>query len=64
VALVAAVRPDTGYDAGRLLSDAARTVGGGAGKGREVSIAGGRDPSRLGEALEQARRIALGGSAP
>jgi alanyl-tRNA synthetase len=63
VALVAAVRADSGLDAGRLLAEAARTVGGGAGKGREVSVAGGRDPSRLDEALEQARRAA-GDSGP
>jgi alanyl-tRNA synthetase len=58
VALVAAVRSDSGLDAGRLLADAARSVGGGAGKGKELSVAGGRDPSRLDEALEQARRAA------
>ena len=56
VAMVAAVRPDNGLDAGRLLADAARMVGGGAGKGKEVSVAGGRDPSRLDEALEHARQ--------
>ena len=58
VALVAAVLPDSGLDAGRLLADAARSVGGGAGKGTELSVAGGRDASRLDEALEQARRAA------
>jgi alanyl-tRNA synthetase len=58
VALVAAVRPDSGLDAGRILADAARSVGGGAGRGKELSVAGGRDPSRLEEALEQARRAA------
>ena len=63
VALVAAVRSDSGLDAGRLLADAARTVGGGAGKGKEVSVAGGRDASRLGEALEQARHAATEGGA-
>jgi alanyl-tRNA synthetase len=62
VALVAAVRADSGLDAGQLLAEAARTVGGGAGRNKEVSIAGGRDPSRLGEALEQARRAAAGAS--
>jgi alanyl-tRNA synthetase len=64
VALVAAVRNDSGFDAGRLLADAARMVGGGAGKGKEVSIAGGRDPNRLAEALEQARRAAMGDGRP
>jgi alanyl-tRNA synthetase len=64
VALVAAVRNGSGLDAGGLLADAARMVGGGAGKGKEVSIAGGRDPSRLGEALETARRAAAGDAGP
>ncbi|MGH9280962.1 MAG: alanine--tRNA ligase [Acidimicrobiales bacterium] len=62
VALVAAVRPGDDLDAGKLLADAARTVGGGAGKNKEVSVAGGRDPSRLPEALDQARRAAAGGA--
>jgi alanyl-tRNA synthetase len=62
VALVAAVRPDSGFDAGQLLAEPARTVGGGAGKKKELSIAGGRDPSRLGEALEQARRATSNGA--
>jgi len=38
----------------------ARTVGGGGGKSAEIAVAGGRDPSRLDEALEQARRAAVG----
>ena len=43
-----------------LIVDAARTVGGGAGKGKnaELSMAGGRDPSKLDEALDQARAAA------
>jgi alanyl-tRNA synthetase len=61
--LVAAVTPESGLDAGRLLADAARTVGGGAGRGREVAMAGGRDPARLQEALEKARRAAAEESA-
>ena len=65
VAMVAAVRPhgENGLDAGRLLADAARLVGGGAGKGKEVSVAGGRDPSRLDEALDVARHAAGGAGA-
>ncbi|MDP8937484.1 MAG: alanine--tRNA ligase [Actinomycetota bacterium] len=58
VALVAAVAKDSGLEASALLADAARTVGGGGGKSAEVAVAGGRDPSRLDEALEQARRAA------
>jgi len=58
VALVAAVARDSGVEAWQLLADAARTVGGGGGRSPEVAIAGGRDASRLDEALEQARRAA------
>ncbi|MFZ4517723.1 MAG: alanine--tRNA ligase [Microthrixaceae bacterium] len=55
VALVAAVAPDSGLDAGALIAEAARTVGGGGGKGADLAVAGGRSPERLDEALEQAR---------
>jgi alanyl-tRNA synthetase len=55
VALVAAVAKGSGLDASRLIADAARTVGGGGGRGADVAIAGGRDPSKLDEALDLAR---------
>jgi alanyl-tRNA synthetase len=58
VALVAAAAKDSGLRAGELIADAARTVGGGGGKGPELAVAGGRDPSRLDEALTQARAAA------
>ena len=58
VALVAAVSPDSGLDAGALIAEAARTVGGGGGKGADLAVAGGRSPERLDEALEQARAAA------
>ncbi|MDQ6927945.1 MAG: alanine--tRNA ligase [Actinomycetota bacterium] len=58
VALVAAVAKDSGLVASDLIADAARTVGGGGGKSPEIAVAGGRDPSRLDEALDQARRAA------
>jgi alanyl-tRNA synthetase len=58
VGLVAAVAKDSGFNAGELIADAARTVGGGGGKGPELAVAGGRDPSRLDEALDQARAAA------
>jgi alanyl-tRNA synthetase len=58
VALVAAVSPDSGLDAGALIADAARTVGGGGGKAPDIAVAGGKDPSRLAEALDQARAAA------
>ncbi|HEX3622046.1 MAG TPA: alanine--tRNA ligase [Acidimicrobiales bacterium] len=58
VALVAAVAKDSGLDASKLIVDAARTVGGGGGRGADVAVAGGRDPAKLDEALDQARRAA------
>jgi len=57
-ALVAAAAKDGGVNAGELIADAARTVKGGGGKGAELAVAGGRDPSRLDEALDQARAAA------
>ncbi|MBV9041004.1 MAG: alanine--tRNA ligase [Acidimicrobiia bacterium] len=59
VALVAAVTKDSGLDAPTLIAEAARTVGGGGGgKNPEMAMAGGRDASKLDEALDQARRAA------
>ncbi|HEY8523432.1 MAG TPA: alanine--tRNA ligase [Acidimicrobiales bacterium] len=58
VGLVAAVAKDSGLKAGELIAEAARTVGGGGGKGPELAVAGGRDPSRLDEALDQVRAAA------
>ncbi|MCB0971374.1 MAG: alanine--tRNA ligase, partial [Acidimicrobiales bacterium] len=57
VALVAATVPD-GPDAGSLIADAARTVGGGGGKHPELAVAGGKDPDRIDEALDAARAAA------
>jgi alanyl-tRNA synthetase len=56
VALVAAVDKGSGLDASAILASPARTVGGGGGRNPEVAVAGGRDASRLDEALEQARQ--------
>ncbi len=58
VALVATVAPDAGLHAGDLIADAARTVGGGGGKGADLAVAGGRDPGALDDALAQARTAA------
>jgi alanyl-tRNA synthetase len=60
VALVAATTKDSGLAAFDLIADAATTVGGGAGKGKnaELSMAGGREASKLDEALDQARAAA------
>jgi len=59
VALVAAVARDSGFEARALIADAARAVGGGGGgKNPELAVAGGRDASRLDEALDLARAAA------
>ncbi|MXZ79607.1 MAG: alanine--tRNA ligase [Acidimicrobiia bacterium] len=61
-ALVAAVAPDCNLNAGELIAEAAATIGGGGGRDAKLAIAGGRDPSRLDEALEQVRAAAgIGG---
>ncbi len=61
VALIAAVTKASGLDASKLISDAARTVGGGGGRGSDVAAAGGRDATRLDQALDQARQAAGAG---
>jgi len=58
--LVALVAKGGAPTAPELISEAARTVGGGGGgKNPEQAMAGGKDASRLDEALDQIRR-ALG----
>ena len=59
-ALVAAVTPDLterGVDAAKLVDGMARIVGGGGGGKPTLAQAGGRDPSRLDEALAQPSRM-------
>jgi alanyl-tRNA synthetase len=56
VALVAAVAKGSDLVASDLIAEAAKVVGGGGGKSPEVAMAGGRDPSRLDEALGLVRR--------
>jgi alanyl-tRNA synthetase len=59
-ALVAAVTPDLvkqGVDAAKLVREMARIVGGGGGGKPALAQAGGRDPGRLDDALDQAARI-------
>lgn len=67
VALLAAVTKDlvqAGVKAGDCIRDAAKAVGGGGGGRPDLAEAGGKDPSRIGEALTAAAsyyRKALGG---
>ncbi|MCU1373740.1 MAG: alanyl-tRNA synthetase, partial [Actinomycetia bacterium] len=58
VALVAAVAKDSGLDAPTLIKDAATLVGGGGGGKGDIATAGGRDASKIDEALDLARAAA------
>jgi alanyl-tRNA synthetase len=63
VNLVAAVTKDllgAGLHAGKLVKEVAAVVGGGGGGRPEMAQAGGKDPSRLSEALEIAYRVVEG----
>lgn len=66
VNLVAAVTPDLvakGFHAGKLVKEAAARCGGGGGGRPDMAQAGGKDPSRLAEALELVGQlVALQGS--
>ncbi len=57
-ALLAAVRPDSGLDAGALIADGAKQIKGGGGKGADLAMAGGKDPSGIATALDLARAAA------
>ncbi|HZT64869.1 MAG TPA: alanine--tRNA ligase [Acidimicrobiales bacterium] len=54
--LVSAVAKGSGLVASDLITEAARTVQGGGGRHAELATAGGRDASRLDEALDGVRR--------
>ncbi|MBE3589143.1 MAG: alanine--tRNA ligase [Thermoanaerobacteraceae bacterium] len=63
VNLVAAVTGDLvrrGLHAGKLVKEIAPIVGGGGGGRPDMASAGGKDPSRLQEALDRAYTVALG----
>jgi alanyl-tRNA synthetase len=60
VNLVVAVTPDVtarGVHAGKLVKELAAMCGGGGGGKPELAQAGGKDPSRLDEALAAAERL-------
>ncbi len=48
-----------GFDSGAIVRDAAPIIGGGGGGRPELAQAGGKDASRMAEALEEAGRLAL-----
>jgi alanyl-tRNA synthetase len=58
VALVSATTKDSGVNASELIAGAARAVGGGGGKDPLLATAGGKDASKIDEALELARKAA------
>lgn len=55
-AVAAAVGPGTGLDAGQILDPVSPIIGGGHGRQSDVAVAGGRDASRLGAALDAMSR--------
>ncbi|MEO8364202.1 MAG: alanine--tRNA ligase [Ilumatobacteraceae bacterium] len=55
-ALVAAVKVDFGKNAGDLIKDSARAIGGGGGGKGDIATAGGNNPDGLDEALQLARK--------
>jgi alanyl-tRNA synthetase len=63
VSLIAAVSDDLiakGLKAGDWIREAAKVAGGGGGGRPQMAQAGGKDPAKLGEALETARKFATG----
>ena len=58
VALVSAVTPDSPLNAGVLIDDAKKTVGGGGKPSDDLAVAGGKHIEKIDEALEQVRAAA------
>jgi alanyl-tRNA synthetase len=58
VALAAAVTPESPHNAGALIEEAKKTVGGGGKPADDLAVAGGKDAGALDEALDQARAAA------
>ena len=52
------VNPKSGLDAGVLVSQSAKTIGGGGRMNSEMTVIGGSKPENLQEALDQARNAA------
>jgi alanyl-tRNA synthetase len=58
VGLVAAVTPESALNAGALIEDAKKTVGGGGKPSADLAVAGGKHLEKLDDALDQARAAA------
>ena len=56
VSLVSVTQKGEGLVASDLIAGAARIVGGGGGKGADIAMAGGRDASKIDEALTDVKR--------
>jgi alanyl-tRNA synthetase len=56
-ALIGAVTPDAGIEAGALIGPAAAEISGGGGKGKDFAMAGGKDPAGLDRALDVVRSL-------
>ncbi|MFN8053271.1 MAG: DHHA1 domain-containing protein [Acidimicrobiales bacterium] len=59
VAVASAVDPTSGLNAGEIIADAVKLVGGGGGKGELVATAGGRDAGQIDAALDLVRAALL-----
>ncbi len=59
-AVVGAVSPDAGIEAGALVAPAAKEIQGGGGKGADLAMAGGKSAAGLDAALEVARNVLAG----
>ncbi len=57
-AIVAAVKPDSGFDASALLEEAKKLIKGGGGKDPLLAVAGGKDAAGLDAALDTVRAAA------
>ena len=55
VSLVAATPKGGALSAGDIVGPAAKIVGGGGGKGADLAVAGGRDATKINEALDHVR---------
>jgi alanyl-tRNA synthetase len=60
-AVAAAVEPGAGLDAGQVLDPVSRIIGGGHGRQSDIAVAGGRDASRLGTALDEVSKSLAAG---
>ncbi len=56
-AVVSAVTPEAGIEAGALVAPAAKEIQGGGGKGKDLAMAGGKNADGLDAALEVARGV-------